>query len=250
MEERIGPDTLLRWGGNGHLIVAFSSIMSSYSNTFEFYSLLSKRDATFLCLRDSKRNSFHSGFSGVSGSIEENVEFLRYLRYRTGASRMSFVGICSGGYAAIMHAVLANADDVLVANPRTYVDYEVGKKLNCGPRIPLQFEPIYQHYAQRGEPPRHLDLNKLFRTVDSAVGPVILHFSENLRMDRINAMNIAEFSPVHLVRQQSDTHTGLAPILRDRGVLDAHLDTPPDKLVETFCTTDQTDPHQNALRTA
>ena len=250
MDERIGENTLLQRGDSDHLIVAFSSIMSSYSNAFEFHSLMSKREDTILFVRDRRRDSFHSGFSGVTGSIEENVEFLRYLRHRVGARRMTCIGICTGGYAAILHGLLADADDVLTANPRTYVDHEVGRKLKCGPRIPGQFDPIYKHYAKLREKPRHLDLNRLFKTADTAVGPVIAHYSENLRMDTINAKNIAGFEQVNLVRQQSPTHEGLGPILRDRGVLEAHLDTPVDKLVETFCDADQDDKKAPAPRHA
>ncbi len=231
MEERIGENALLRRGESGQLLVAFGSIMSALNRNFEFHGVLSKRGDNVLFLRDEKPICYHSGFTGLTGSIEENVEFLRYLKKRLGAERMTCLGISSGGYSAILHGYLAGADDVLTVNPRTYVSYETGRRLGCGPRLPRQFDPIYEHYARLCEEPRHLDLRQVFSEHRGRGGPIIVHYADNLPMDVINVGNIDDCPLVETIRHVAPSHEALAPMLRNRGVIDGHLDNPPERLV-------------------
>lgn len=242
MEEKLGKNALLRRGESGHLLVAFGSIMSALNRNFEFHAMLARRDDNVLFLRDESPICYHSGFTGLTGSIEENAEFLRYLKKRLGAERMTCLGISSGGYSAILHGCLAGADDVLTVNPRSFVSYETGRRLGCGPRLPRQFDPIYEHYARQGEAPRHLDLRQVLSEHGGTGGPIIVHYADNLRMDAVNVGNIEGCPLVETIRHMAPSHEALAPMLRDRGVIDGHLDTPPARLVAYNRRTGRTGP--------
>ncbi|WP_132601239.1 hypothetical protein [Rhodovulum adriaticum] len=230
LEEEIGPDLLLRRGNGRHLVVAFSTVVSATSGKFEFSNAMLDHKGHVLLARDSGGDSYHSGFAGVTDSIEENVEFLAYLRRRLDVERVTCLGICTGGYAALLHGFLVGADDVLTANARTCCDYDIARKRRCGPRWPGQFDAVYEYYAKREEVPRYLDLRALFESRDSTVGPMIAYHSENLKMDRNNAHAIQDFPQIFPVPSKSKTHTELGARLRDRGVLEAHLRTEPADL--------------------
>jgi hypothetical protein len=66
---------------------------------------------------DNKRNSYHCGIEGISNNIDETVKYLK--TQITGYQNIIFIGVSSGGYAAILFGSLLNITHVLAFIPQT-----------------------------------------------------------------------------------------------------------------------------------
>jgi len=229
-QEWLGENALMVHGESGHFITVFSSLGSVMTGRFELYQHFSGRGDTVLFLRDPSRLYYHDGLGGLSGTIEESAEFLRYLIGRFGPERTSFVGLSSGGYAAILHALLVGADDVFAMNPRTYMDDAIAERLGCGPRLPEGFSRFADFYAGRGEAPRFLDLRAEIEARLGAVRFVAAHYSTDDRFDAASAAHISGLPGVRLVPHDDMAHGRLGRMLTESGTLERHLATPVDQL--------------------
>jgi hypothetical protein len=107
-----GSDTLIvSFGGNA---LMFGGIQS-----FEFLNFLTKHfpDTDTLFYIDKKRINYHHGIEGISNTIPETVEYLK--EKIKGYSKVIFLGVSSGGYAAILFGSLVCVDYVLAFIPQT-----------------------------------------------------------------------------------------------------------------------------------
>lgn len=66
---------------------------------------------------DKNQKSYHKGISGISNNIDETVEYLKNIIKNY--TKTIFMGISSGGYAAILFGSLLNATRVLAFIPQT-----------------------------------------------------------------------------------------------------------------------------------
>lgn len=233
-QERLGENALLMYGDSGHFITVFGSLGSVVTGRFELFPHLAGRRDTVLFLRDPSGLYYHDGLDGLSNSIEESAEFLRYVIARFAPERTSFIGLSSGGYAAMLHALLVGADDVLAANPRTYMDDGIAERLGCGPRLADGFSRFKEFYADRGEAPRFLDLRAEIEARPDAVCFAAVPYSTEDRFDAACAAHIADLPRVKLLPQDGTAHSHLGRALIDNGMIERHLSTPPDGLAALY----------------
>ena len=66
---------------------------------------------------DVHTNSYHSGIEGISRNIDETVEYLR--KEIENYKNIVFLGVSSGGYAAILFGSLLNIQSVVAFIPQT-----------------------------------------------------------------------------------------------------------------------------------
>lgn len=103
------------------LIVSFAGYNKMYAGIvrFEFANFLNTHfantDRHFYM--DTKLNLYHQGIAGISNTIDETVAYLKteIAKYK----KVVFIGVSSGGYAAILFGSLLNVTSVLAFIPQT-----------------------------------------------------------------------------------------------------------------------------------
>lgn len=109
------------------LIVTFCSLSGTYKEppVFEFTNFLRKvsYNSDRLFFIDYTRSWYQYGVSDVSENIQD---FINYLRdFIKGYKYVVFMGISSGGYAAILFGSILNVDTVIGLVPQTLLKDEV-----------------------------------------------------------------------------------------------------------------------------
>lgn len=234
MEEKIGENTVLVPGDSGKLVVVFGSYASMFTKTYEGYDFFSQRGDNALFFRDASPLAYHDGFTGLTSSVEENVEFLKVMKRRLGAERVTFVGISSGGYAAILLGALMGIDDVIAINPVTYWDKDIAAEKGVGPRFANTFQNFYDFYGQMGQDPRYLDLTKVLADHPTGIKLIGLHYGVEDEIDVTNAQHLADAAQVEMVPHSCPMHALLAANMIEQGVMDHHLNTDLDQLREDY----------------
>ena len=107
---------------NRPLMIAFGGLKGNMGVApFEFFKLTKSMKVNKIYLRDIDQELYHSGFPGVSGSIEETVSYLKQKIDVCGARRVVVFGNSMGAYAALLFGVLIGADAVHAFAPNTFV---------------------------------------------------------------------------------------------------------------------------------
>lgn len=107
------------------LVVTFASLGgASGVSTFEFFSSIFPFDVDKIFIRDMATSWYLQGLQGMGTSLPETVEFLKEQIALGQYKHVLFMGYSMGGYAAIAHGVLADADTILSFGPQTFVDAE------------------------------------------------------------------------------------------------------------------------------
>ena len=114
--------------GNEILIVSFSSCAAKLGR-FEFYNFFwnnynSNMDLCFY--QDMKKIWYHEGVRNLSNNIEETTEYLKNLTKKY--IKVIFLGISSGGYAAILFGSLCKIDYVIAIIPQVTIKNPINKK--------------------------------------------------------------------------------------------------------------------------
>ena len=104
------------------LIISFSSSgILGVKNDFEFVDFLTEKfpSANKLFLRDSQQVWYQNGVRGAGDSIEKVAEFLKDKISDLNPEKVICMGICGGGYAALLFGNLIEADHIVTFCPRT-----------------------------------------------------------------------------------------------------------------------------------
>lgn len=233
-EELITPDALLIHGSSGKLVVMFGSVASVFAQVFEAQAFYASRNDDALILRDHSQLAFHGGFRGLTNSFAENIAFLKEMIRRKSPSRVSFVGVSSGAYSAIIHAAHIGIDDVIAINPVTTFDPQQADRLGLRQRLQTQFQALDNFY-----PPDHpdrylLDTRAVLERNPGKIKLIGMHYSASEAVDEANAKLIADLPEVETAAHSSDHHVMLPLQLLEQGVVAYHLDTPIEELRQTY----------------
>lgn len=104
------------------LVISFSSSgVLGMKNDFEFVDFLTERfpSANKLFLRDTDQVWYQNGVKGAGESIEKVAEFLKSKIAFLKPEKVICMGICGGGYAALLFGNLIEADHIVTFCPRT-----------------------------------------------------------------------------------------------------------------------------------
>lgn len=109
--------------GSDTLVVSFAGhdLLFGLIPRFEFFNFFEKHfthiDRHFYV--DMSKTSYHKGITGITTSIDETVAYLKekIAPYKT----VLFLGVSSGGYAAILFGSLLRVTSVLAFIPQTHL---------------------------------------------------------------------------------------------------------------------------------
>lgn len=89
---------------------------------YDFVAFLQRefKTADRLFVRDLHRHMYHSGIEDATHSVDESVGYLR--EKMRGYRRVVFMGVSSGGYAAILYGSLVHASAVVAFIPQTRLE--------------------------------------------------------------------------------------------------------------------------------
>lgn len=89
------------------------------NQAFDFKNLLSGgcKEVDRYFYKDTRISSYHKGINGLTNNIDETVEYLK--RKLENYENIVFVGVSSGGYAAILFGSLLNINKVIAFKPQT-----------------------------------------------------------------------------------------------------------------------------------
>ena len=103
------------------LLVSFAGndIMYGGIPRFDFFNFFAKyfKEINQHFYLDKHKTSYHKGIEGLSKNIDETVEYLRNEIYNY--EKVIFLGVSSGGYAAILFGSLLGIDHVIAFIPQT-----------------------------------------------------------------------------------------------------------------------------------
>jgi hypothetical protein len=85
----------------------------------EFYNFLTKNFSSIdiLLLVDFNCRCYHQGLKGITTNVDETAKYIQDII--CSYTKVIFVGVSAGGYAAILFGSLLNVNDVIAITPQT-----------------------------------------------------------------------------------------------------------------------------------
>jgi pimeloyl-ACP methyl ester carboxylesterase len=231
--EHISECAAVSYGDPDHLVVIFSSMFAVPRRDFDFKDFAKSLPQTILFLRDNDvATGYHNGVCGLTESVDDTVDFLRYFIDKTKPKRVSMFGHSIGGYAAVLHGFLLGVDDIVTSGSVSFVDPATRDALNgAGERIPMAMEGVVNFYTQRGLEPKYLDLRPVIETRQEKVKAVKMYYSPEDAVDSTQTLHIAHFPNIEAVPKPGTSHRSIAVTLVREGVLTQHFATPVEELL-------------------
>ena len=220
MLNRICDGAAVSYGDPDRLVVLFSSVLAVPRDHFDYADITRDLPYTKLFLRDHQPLlTYHTGIRGLSGSIHETAEFLRYFIDRLGPGRVTFMGISSGGYAANLLGHWVGADDVHLQSTVSFTDPAVRDAVGGGERIPGSFDSMAAFMQEHGLDPALMDLRRIIADHDGPAPLVRLYYPSGDAIDVLQAGRIADFPHVQAIAHPSRSHSFLGAALARAGIL-------------------------------
>lgn len=168
------------------IIVSFGGKLKQFGRIlpFEFLNFLDAHypDTSKLFIIDKTQNSYHSGLEGITTTIDDTVEFLRekIKPYKY----VYFLGVSSGGYAAILFGSLLKVTAVIAFIPQTLLTSRPNKNPAYIDLAPLINKETHYHLCA--------DNNPVMSTTDPH------HMSHCIRISNHPNVHVQFKNPVHL----------------------------------------------------
>ncbi|MBR9921786.1 MAG: hypothetical protein GYB31_13180 [Bacteroidetes bacterium] len=107
------------------LLIVFSGVgLGIGVPYFEFLRTVEEFNVLKIFVRDNRKSWYHGGIIGLGDTIDESLPPLKKLIRESGAKKVVTLGNSMGGYAAILYAVLLEADEVLAFAPTTFANWK------------------------------------------------------------------------------------------------------------------------------
>ena len=186
---------------------------------FHFRRATRHLPVTRLYVRDAFEAWFHDGLPGLGGDIVAATDGLMDMLAARGISRVVFLGVSSGGYAALAMGWLAGVTCVKAISPRTTLDAEKCRAWGDN-RRPEAFARLHARAAAGpGSPPRSRD--ELFDLADVLAMPNAagtrydIYYDPENAIDHAHAENIAGLPHVRLEKVSGGGHLVGRRIMRE-----------------------------------
>lgn len=109
-------------GGSRPVLVCFGGIAGGLMGPpFEFLRMTANFDITRVFVRDLEQSWYQRGISGLGTTVPQAATALDRLLDELGSARRVFVGVSSGGYAAILYSTMIGASRVVAFSPQTTI---------------------------------------------------------------------------------------------------------------------------------
>lgn len=238
MIRKITDCAAIEYGTTDRLLVLFSSKPAMRRDVFDYVTFVQNMPHNKLFLRDAQSDYlYHTGISGLTDTIEETVDFLRFFIKRMKPARTTFMGMSGGGYAAGLFGHLVGADpetridDIHVQSSVTFANPKTRDRLGGGERFPGNFQGLVDFLASRGDDARYTDLNPIVAAHPDSVRLMRMYYAQGDMIDTLHAQNLAMFKHVQTAAHPSNSHMMLGATLMREGTLYRDLDTPMETLM-------------------
>jgi len=196
------------------LLVSFSGLKRHPEKVpdFSFRGTLRDLPLKKLYLRDLNKAWFLRGLRGMTTDVEQTVAFLRAEAAAAAARRVVFAGYSFGGFAALLHGLLAGADEVHAISPQTFVSFWL--RLRCR-------DHRWQRYVWKlhfGKARAFHDLRPLLSA--PTLTRFHVYFARDSRLDTCHAAHVRGVPGVMIHEYAAGSHR-LVTALRDSGELRA-----------------------------
>ncbi|WP_141137856.1 hypothetical protein [Actibacterium lipolyticum] len=217
--------------GDDRLVVFFSSRGAYRKGTFDCTDFSKDMPYSKLFLRDEAKDYFyHNGIPGLTNSMDENVEFLRYFIGKTKPSRVTFIGASLGAYGALVMGHLIGVDDIHLVSLVSYLDKESGGDPENSQLWEGVFEPVTGLFQERGFDPKYLNSRNIVEENLGKVRVVRQHVATSEPVDMNHAALNRDFPHVETITHDRGRHGTIVAGLMRSGSLAADLATPIEDL--------------------
>jgi hypothetical protein len=166
---------------------------------FEFMNALNQYDTKRIFLRDLRKAWYHAGIEGVGDTIDDCIPPLKKLIADSGAKYVITLGNSMGAYAAILFAILLEADEVLAFAPTTFAN--LWNRIRWADPRPSMYRYLKNAPVK---PYKYYDLAKVQGGEKTNVHII---FDTDYRPDRVHAEHLAKARKnVHLHRYHGGKH--------------------------------------------
>jgi len=233
--EVISDCASVSYGDPDNLLIMFSSSTAVHRGDFDFKDAAKNLPQTILFLRDDDlRTGYHNGVNGLSSSVDETVEFLRYFVKRMGPEQVTMFGASIGGYGALMHGFLLGVDKIITAGAVSFVDPAVRDSLDGrGERIPGAFEGVVEFYSTQGKEPKYLDTRPLAEKYGHRVKVAKLYYSPEDDVDSTQSCHVACHPHLQAIPRPGTSHRYISFQLVRDGSLAHDFETPAEELLRS-----------------
>jgi tetratricopeptide (TPR) repeat protein len=190
-------------------VLVFTGTNDEVSMPLEIFDrYLSIFPVTAVYLKDFRRLRFLQGITSLGDDLPATLTALRNLLVDLGIKRLSTLGNCVGGFAAIRYGVELDAERVLAFSPPTYSPVET----------PVQLEEGRRFMKKRLEAniPRDLMDLQSFLSERTYTGRIDLFYEDLDPRDQSNAVRLAGLPGVHLQPQAERSYRLLRRLAASR----------------------------------
>lgn len=234
MLQKISDGAAVAYGDSDRLVVFFSSRGAYRRNKFDSEDFSRDLPYTKLFLRDESKDYFyHNGIPGLTGSMEENADFLKYFIQKIGAKRVSFVGASAGAYSALVMGHMVGVDDIHLTSLVSFLNRDLSEDPDKAQLWDGIFDNVNQLVAERGIDRKYLDSRNIVLENPGKVTAVKLHVSSNEPVDLNHAARIWDQPHVDTVFHDRGRHATVVAQVMSSGRLAEDLAAPVEALKRT-----------------
>ena len=201
--DMIGWGAGIEAGDPDHLIIYVSGYIYPGYKEFHFKKFADRFNQTKLFLRDDSGHQFRQGIPEVTNSEEENVEFLRYMISRVGASRVTIVSGSVGTHPSVLWGHWIGVDDIYLVGPvSNLVTMIHTDRANHQQFMGLTIEAakvIEQGYE-------YADLRPFMQANSDKVASIDIYYGQMDQIDMEQSGNIADLPQVRSTVYYSGDH--------------------------------------------
>lgn len=225
LENPPSPVNITLVPGHDAVIIAFGSMrLKEPVPPFEWAGILRDMPTNKILVRDLNKIWYLRGLPGLSANPCETRDYFRLLLDEHQIRRVIVVGGSMGGYAALLHGALLEADEVHAFGAQTFLPARKG--LIFWKSVYARNWPILRRQTglllARDLDRSFYDLRAHLRRAATAGTVFHLYYCQDHPMDIRHARHVAGIPGVHLHPRVSGGHH-VSLVMRDSGEMDVVL---------------------------
>jgi pimeloyl-ACP methyl ester carboxylesterase len=190
--------------GSRALLVLFSGLLAGNipNVQYDFASYARRFGSNKLFIRDLDQAWHHYGLRELSEDIDGTARFLRTVIEERDIERTVFLGVSSGGYAALLFGTMLGVQEVHAISPRTYLDLDKRQLYESSTKRALM-ERLYKSGRAQD---RYLDVKEVMASSPGRATKYHIYYSDRHEGDRTQAEHLRQCVGVELHPHERGDH--------------------------------------------